>query len=177
MADLTTTTTTGPDAPGPDDRATGSPPWRTLYPVHPCAEVFPLLSEAKLAALADDIFANGLQSRIVLWRDPVTGVYYVLDGRNRLDALARLGVPIPPPSECLTVPPASVHFDVFMPQPLFSVTDEEDDLAAFVISANIRRRHLTKEEQAALILKAIAAEQRNDSAIMAESIRSDRADD
>ena len=44
--------------------------WRDLYPVHPCADVFPMMSDAELEALAQDIKAHGLQQPVVLWRDP-----------------------------------------------------------------------------------------------------------
>ena len=51
-----------------------------------------MLSEAELDALANDIQEHGLRQSIVLWRDgtPDNRVF-VLDGRNRLEALTRLG--------------------------------------------------------------------------------------
>jgi hypothetical protein len=48
------------------------------------ADLFPLMSEAELQALADDLKRTGkLQHSIVLTEDG-----RLLDGRNRLDALA-----------------------------------------------------------------------------------------
>ena len=70
--------------------AAASPTWRSLYPVHPCADVYPMVSDAELEALAADIKKNGLQHQVVIWQE--RGKYFVLDGRNRLDALTRLGV-------------------------------------------------------------------------------------
>jgi hypothetical protein len=33
--------------------------WRSLYPVHPCADVFPMMSDADLDALGHDILIRG----------------------------------------------------------------------------------------------------------------------
>ena len=101
-------------------------------PIHPCADVFPKLNEADLQRLADDIKANGLQLPIVLWSDGS-----VLDGRNRMEALSRNGADLSDSK--------------------FYHTNETENPAAFVISANIHRRHLTKDQQAELILKAVEA--------------------
>ena len=58
--------------------------WRVHLKVHPAADLFPLMSEAELQALADDLKRTGkLQHSIVLTEDG-----RLLDGRNRLDALA-----------------------------------------------------------------------------------------
>ena len=65
--------------------------WRKHLKVHPAAELFPPMSEAELQELAEDIKANGLQTRIVFW-DQGGQEPELLDGRNRLDALAILGL-------------------------------------------------------------------------------------
>jgi hypothetical protein len=39
--------------------------WRDVLPIHPAAELFPLMSEAELRELGEDIQANGLQAPIV----------------------------------------------------------------------------------------------------------------
>jgi hypothetical protein len=117
-------------------------PWRERFTVHPCAEVFPLMSEDELAALALDIQTHGLRSPITLWTDPADSERtFVLDGRNRLNALERNGERLRP--EHLT-------------------TRHDADPAAFVISANIKRRHLSKTQQAELIVAALAAAISND---------------
>jgi hypothetical protein len=59
--------------------------WRAHLKVHPAAELFPLMPPDELKALAHDIKANGLCSTITLDEDDS-----LLDGRNRLDALALL---------------------------------------------------------------------------------------
>ena len=64
--------------------------WRDQLPVHPCADIFPLLDSAELKALADDIAENGIRQEIHLYRYPDDRLV-LLDGRNRLDALELLG--------------------------------------------------------------------------------------
>jgi hypothetical protein len=83
---------------------------------HPAAEVFPLLAGAEYEALVEDIRANGLREPGKVERE--TGL--LLDGRNRERACADAGV------EFATVP----------------VDLNGDDPVAFVVSANVRRRHL-----------------------------------
>lgn len=118
--------------------------WRDRYPVHPCAAVVPMMPDAELEALAQDIKTNGQRQAVVLCR--VAGTLYVLDGRNRLEAMARVG----------------------LDRQVRTTTLDLTDPAAFVIGANIRRRHLTKEQQAELIVKTIEAGQ-IDSANVARS--------
>jgi hypothetical protein len=110
-------------------------PWRDRWPVHPCADLFPMMSEDELAALALDIQTHGLRSPITLWTDPAQpDRTYVLDGRNRLNALERNGERL---------------------KPEHLVVCHDPDPAAFVIGANITRRHLTKAQQADLIVQTL----------------------
>ena len=60
--------------------------WRDVLPIHPAAELFPLMSESELRELGEDIKANGLRTSIVLYEGKL------LDGRNRLDAMELVGV-------------------------------------------------------------------------------------
>ena len=61
------------------------PKWYT----HPAADLFPMMSDAELDELGKDIAANGLTSPIVRYGDLDNPM--VLDGRNRLAALQRIG--------------------------------------------------------------------------------------
>ena len=116
--------------------------WRNEYRVHPAADVFPMMSDKELDALAADLKANGLKHPIMLWSPEKledvrgTGIMpeeYLLDGRNRLEAAERAGI----------------SFDLDeVTRILFAGTDP----VAYVISANIHRRHLTKQQQAELIV-------------------------
>lgn len=85
--------------------------------VHPIAAKFPMLSEAELAELADDIKANGLQHPIVRSVDGAT----IIDGRNRLAACRLAGV-----------------------EPTFDDRIENEDQArALILSENVLRRNIT----------------------------------
>jgi hypothetical protein len=88
-------------------------------PVHPAANLFPMLSEAAFAELAEDVKANGLNHAVTLDRDG-----RILDGRNRYAACRRAGV--------------EAHFETY----------EGDDPVGFVVSQNVKRRHLTKPQLA-----------------------------
>ncbi|KKL72778.1 hypothetical protein LCGC14_2081550, partial [marine sediment metagenome] len=82
---------------------------------HPASEMFPLLSDADLAALASDIKANGLREPITLHPDGS-----ILDGRNRYRACINVEV-----------------------EPRFVEWDDQGTPEVFVISMNLYRRHLT----------------------------------
>lgn len=87
-------------------------------PVHPSAEVFPMLPPDELAELADDIKRNGLAHPIVV-KDGT-----LIDGRNRREACRIAGVE-----------PRTVELN-------------GQDATAYILSSNIARRHLTKGQRA-----------------------------
>lgn len=95
---------------------------------HPAAERFPMLEGAELQSLADDIGANGLQEPITIYNGEI------LDGRNRYRACQMAGIE-----------PRVVDYD----GPLSP--------EAFVISMNIRRRHL-QPGQIAMIVERMKPE-------------------
>jgi ParB-like nuclease domain len=91
--------------------------------VHPAADIFPMLTEDELEELAADIKAHGLLHPIIL-KDG-----QLIDGRNRLEACRRAGVE---------------------PQ----VEDLNGlDPVAYIMSANINRRNLTKGQRAMAVAK------------------------
>lgn len=92
---------------------------------HKDAELLPLMNDAALAALADDIEEHGVQQPIVLFQGKV------LDGRNRLRACERLGVPL-----------TSKNFVQFQTNGFSS--------RQFVFTQNLHRRHLSIDQRAAI---------------------------
>jgi len=100
---------------------------------HALAEFFPLLAGAEFDALVEDIRCHGLREPIITHENSV------LDGRNRLRACEVAGV--------------APRFIEWAP------AHPADDPLGFVISANLRRRHLD-DGQRALIAERIANYQR-----------------
>lgn len=99
------------------------------WPAHPAAELFPLLGQDELRELADDIRTNGLHEPIWLYDTPEGRM--VLDGRNRLAACELAGI----------APQTRVYTG--------------DDPITFSLSQNLKRRHLTTGQKAAVALEAL----------------------
>ena len=119
--------------------------WRQTVPIHPCAAVFPEISAEEKKELRKSIKATGLRNGITLWVDG--DETYLLDGRSRLDALESLGIQV--------LDGDAIHRD--------HIEGEYNAISFFsaaqlVTSLNIRRRHLTAKQRAALAIKAIEAE-------------------
>ncbi len=70
---------------------TSAKSWRDILPVHPAADLFPMLSDAELVTLGADIKARGILNKIVIWNGPGT-TEFLLDGRNRLAAAEKAGL-------------------------------------------------------------------------------------
>lgn len=92
-------------------------------PVYPAAQVWPMLIDSELDALAQSIAETGLLHPVVVWCDD-EGEWWLLDGRNRLAACERAGV----------APEYEVH--------------EGDDPAMYVLAANDFRRHASPSQRA-----------------------------
>src|SRR5262245_55699838 len=126
-----TAVTTAANRLSPAARAADS---RNSLQFHPLADIFPLMEGEEFDALVADIKANGLHERIILHEG------MILDGRNRYRALLAAGLD-PANANTLTIDGAKYV----------------DDPVAFVISANIHRRHLTAGQKRDLIEKLIKA--------------------
>jgi hypothetical protein len=72
------------------NKVTTTQNWREILLIHPAAELFPAMEPAELQTLAEDIKANGLKTPIHTWFDK-DEQEWLIDGRNRLDALSSLG--------------------------------------------------------------------------------------
>jgi hypothetical protein len=105
---------------------------RFEYAFHPLADKFPMMQGEEFIQLGYDIKANGLREPITLFEGKI------LDGRNRYDAAKSVGYRL-----------VSIDF-VQLKQ---GVNPE-----AFVISANIHRRHLTAKQKRDLLAELIKAD-------------------
>lgn len=92
------------------------------YEFHPVANIFPLLDGEEFSQLVADIKDNGQREDIWLHPDG-----RIVDGRNRYRACIEAGV-----------------------QPKFRTWNGQGSLVLFVTSLNLRRRHLTPSQAAAI---------------------------
>jgi hypothetical protein len=135
--------------------------WRDTIKIHPTADLFPLLDEADLVTMGNDIKANGLTSPIAIRVDNDKAT--LCDGRNRLDAMEIVGlrVNLENTRTAAWKLTAEEELDgkwVGLPIARHSatVTVITGDPTAYIVSANIHRRHLTimqKKELTAALLK------------------------
>jgi hypothetical protein len=132
--------------------------WRDVVEIHPAAELFPLMSPAEIKALGNDIRRNGLRIPTIWWRDRTTDKLYLLDGRNRLDALEAIGRNL---VNDFAAPcdrwPLNLNSNHLYELPLPGRSEIYPDPYEYVLSANIHRRHLTAEQKRDLIAKLLKA--------------------
>jgi hypothetical protein len=99
---------------------------------HPACDLFPLIEGEEFDELIADIKANGLLQPITRYQGPdAHWVGSIIEGKNRYRACVAAGV-------------EPIYVDKVITDPV-----------AFVISANIRRRHLTSEQKRDLIAKLL----------------------
>jgi hypothetical protein len=110
--------------------------WRKFHKIHPACELFPLMSQGDLAGLARDIeAAQGLKIPVQL--RTVDGKQFLIDGRNRLDAMEALG--------WKTVDEKGNWTDnVLVEHKIATLNEVLDD----VTSLNLQRRNLTASQKA-----------------------------
>jgi ParB-like chromosome segregation protein Spo0J len=95
---------------------------------HPATNLFPLMNQEDLGAMAEDIRKNGLLHPVIITADGL-----VLDGRNRLKAC-----------ELANVEP---RFEAWEPNGATPT--------AWVIATNLHRRHLTASQRSAVAAEAL----------------------
>jgi hypothetical protein len=135
--------------------------WRDVLPVHPAADMFPMMSTDELRGLGEDIKATGLKSPIAITAKNVRGrwEYALLDGRNRLDAMELVDIKfalVLKKGHCCFEIKSILPYDCldFFPDALVI---NGDAAYAYVVSANIHRRHLTAEQRQERLVQLIAA--------------------
>jgi hypothetical protein len=179
--------------------------WRKHLAVHPAAETYDLMSEAELKELADDIHKNGLGVSIVictplsrddfpLWRrresletkqkrEASRKTWKLLDGRNRLDALAEIS------KRALLEKEQMGELLSFCDDDILGIEDGELNLAddavvklyhvddaqayALVASYNEHRRHLTPEQRREAIAKRLKATPEKSNNQIAKEVKAD----
>jgi hypothetical protein len=119
---------------------------RDVLPIHPVADMFPLMQGAEFDQLVADIKQHGLRERIVTYDDKI------IDGRNRALACEKAGV--------------EPQYRPFQGEP--------KDVVPFIISANIHRRHLTAEQKRELIAKVLAANPEKSDRALADQMKVDK---
>lgn len=106
------------------------------FEIHPAANVFPMMKGAAFRELVEDIRVNGINEPIAFLEGKL------LDGRNRATACIELGI-----------------------DPLDHACDmnpETCDPIAYVLSANLHRRHLGETEREAIAAKIANLERGGD---------------
>jgi N6-adenosine-specific RNA methylase IME4/ParB-like chromosome segregation protein Spo0J len=91
------------------------------FEFHPLANLFPLIEGAEFDDLVADVKACGLREPVIVWQDKI------LDGRNRYRACRAAGI--------------TAQLSLFLPE-------VQGDALAFVISKNLKRRHLDDSQRA-----------------------------
>jgi DNA-binding MarR family transcriptional regulator len=145
MPDIATSTDTTSTAKSDQPKS-----WRALLPVHPAAELFPLMPEAELRELGEDIKAKGgLIQAVHLYKGKL------LDGGNRLDAMELVGF----------------TFDNAELNGLAHHLKDSVDPYDYVIAANLHRRHLTADQRRDLIAKVLKAKPEASNRQIAEQVK------
>ncbi len=125
-SDPTTAERRVPNPPSPpgSDPTPATPPRTYLVdgkrlPAHPAADLFPPMTRSERDDLRTDIKSNGQRERVFINADRTA----LVDGRNRCHECENLNIP--------------VQFEILPP---------DTDLASFITSKNLIRRHLGTSE-------------------------------
>ncbi|MDP3951161.1 DNA N-6-adenine-methyltransferase [Microbacterium sp.] len=123
----------------------------TALPLHPLALLLPELPEAEHEGLTASIAKHGQLTPATSWVSP-DGVEWLIDGRHRARACEQLGVPLR----------------------VERLDGDQAAARAFVLGANVLRRHLTPSQRAAAA-SALATRGRGESGSTAASLTQTQA--
>jgi hypothetical protein len=137
--------------------------WRDFIPPHPAADLFPMMTREELIALGEDIRKNGLGLGPILWEAEKGAPRQLLDGRNRLDAMEAVGLPVLDSKGDWLVDDVAWKCS----------TIRGDDPYAIALSMNIHRRHLTAEQKRDLIAEVLKATPGKSNRQIAEQVKAD----
>jgi hypothetical protein len=124
-----------------------------------------MLGKEELRELGEDIRKNRLQHRVVLWSPNGTDEAVLLDGRNRLDAMELVGMPVLNKSGGEGWRALNGH--------LYTFHRRKCDPVAYIVAANIKRRHLDTEQKRELIAKLLKANPEKSNRQIAEPLKVD----
>jgi hypothetical protein len=155
----------------PQDPQAAPKSWRDVLPIHPAADLFPLMSPDELRALGEDIRKHGVKNSIVIWAsDPDSSKEYLLAGRNRLDAMEAAGLAIIDHKRRVSV--RQIHlYSAGKARSFIDGSSLVVDPYAYVVSANIHRRHLTTEQKRELIGKLIETDPSKSDRQIADTVK------
>ncbi|WP_354213976.1 MULTISPECIES: ParB/Srx family N-terminal domain-containing protein [unclassified Bradyrhizobium] len=126
-----------------------------------------MMPPEELKALGEDIKENWLRTNIAVWQADEGRPWFLLDGRNRLDAAELVG---------LSVKFIKQRGDVTVQigNHIWAVDDVTSiDPYEWVISANVHRRHLTPEQKRDLIAKLLKAQPEKSNRTIAKETKTD----
>src|SRR5687768_5155060 len=122
-----------------------TPSWRDVLPVHPAANLFPMMTAGEMQELVDDIKRNGQKLPVWLFIDG--DERQLLDGRNRLDAMEAAGIAV--------IDEAGELSDEVWVNCISR--EDGDDPFKFALAANLHRRNLTAEQKRDVVAKILKA--------------------
>jgi hypothetical protein len=123
------------------------------------------MAKAELKEHAENIQANGLIAPIIIWKENDKSL--LLDGRNRLDALALVGM--------LGVDDRGILIDAKSGDVIFQTyrRDGDGDPYEIALSLNVHRRHLNAEQKRQLIAKVLKAKPATSNRQIASIVKAD----
>jgi hypothetical protein len=149
--------------------------WRKYLRVHSAADKLPMMEEAELEELAEDIKANGLRTGITILGkkpdQPSTELPILIDGRNRLAAMAQAGLLAVNNQGHLCI---RISNDAEQGLRLIKYNYRDGDPDKLSRSLNVIRRHLSPEVKRRLIGNALQADPTQSDRAVAKQINEER---